>query len=119
MQLLPCKRPAGPLETAPRTSLCVDSVQERWEGFWSVEDDGYYTRCVRSDAESWFRIVDEPARARVRDARVLPLRPRGGREFPITHRMVLLTPADGSRAILVGGVRRAPRAEPRSVEADR
>jgi hypothetical protein len=119
VQLLPCNRPTGQLETAPRTSLCADSARERWEGFWSVEDDGYYTRCVRADAESWYRVVDEAPRARVRDARVLPLRPRNGREFPVTHRMLLVTPGDGQRAILVGGTRRAPRPEARgSVEAD-
>lgn len=119
MQLLPCNRPTGQLEIAPRSSLCVDSARERWEGFWNVQDDRYYARCVRDEAESWYRIADEPARARIRDARVLPLRPRAGREHPVTHRMLLVTPGDGKPAILVGGTRRAPRPEARSVEADR
>ena len=51
------------LESAPKTSLRADSEQEQWEGFWSVADEHYYTRCVRADgAESWFRMVDEAPR---------------------------------------------------------
>lgn len=121
MHLFPCNRPNGSLEVAPRTSLCADSATERWEGFWCLEDDRYYTRCVRDGSrEQWFSIVDESPRARIRETRVLPLRPRGGREYPVTRHMMLVTPVDGSRAILIGGSRRTSRAEGReSAEADR
>jgi hypothetical protein len=121
VQLLPCNRPHGSLEAAPRTSLCADSATEKWEGFWCLADERYYTRCVRDDgAEQWYHLVDEPPRAQIRETRVLPLRPRGGREFPVTRHMMLVTPADGSRAILIGGSRRASRAEGReSMQGDR
>lgn len=121
MQLLPCNRPAGALERAPRTSLTADSPREQWEGFWSVADEQYYTRCVRDDTvEQWYRVVDEAPRPRAREASVIPLRPRGGRVYPATHHMLLVTPADGARAILIGGSRRrAPALRQGTVEADR
>ena len=105
---------------APRSSLSADSDTERWEGFWCLADERYYTRCVRDGREEqWYRLVDAPSPAVAREARVLPLRPRGGREFPVTRHMMLITPADGSRAILVGGLRRGSRAEGReSAKAD-
>lgn len=119
MQLLPCNRPSGSLESAPRTSLRTDSAQERWEGFWSVDDDGYYTRCVREDgSDQWYRVADEAAGKPVREARVLPLRPARGREFPVTHRMLLLSPMHGRRPILVGATPRAPRARSRDSAGD-
>jgi hypothetical protein len=109
------------LEVAPRSSLCADSAIEKWEGYWCLADERYYARCVRADgAEQWFHLVDEAPRPRVREPRVIPLRPRQGREFPVTRHMMLVTPADGSRAILIGGSRRGARVERReSVEADR
>jgi hypothetical protein len=119
VQLLPCNRPSGTLESAPRTALRTDSALERWEGFWSVDDDGYYTRCIGADGNShWYRIADEAARKPVLEARVLPLRPLHGREFPVTHRMLLLSPADGRRPILVGSSKRAPRAQSRGSAGD-
>jgi hypothetical protein len=121
VQLLPCKRPHGPLEVAPRSALCVETATEKWEGFWCLEDERYYTRCIRDGvSEQWYHLVDEPPRARIKEARVIPLRPRGGREYPVTRHMMLVTPADGSRAILIGGSRRGSRADGRaSAEADR
>ena len=121
VQLLPCNRPHGALEVAPRSALCVDSATETWEGFWCLADERHYSRCVRADgAEQWYHLVDEVPRGRAREPRVIPLRPRGGRDFPVTRHMMLVTPADGSRAILIGGSRRGSRAERRqSIEADR
>jgi hypothetical protein len=65
VHLIPCNPPQGSLEQAPRTSLrpparrLSDSGQERWEGFWCVDDERYYTRCVRADlSEEWYRIHD-------------------------------------------------------------
>jgi hypothetical protein len=69
VDLLPCNRPEGRLEQAPRTSLRADSVQENWEGFWCLADDRYYTRCTRSDgSQQWYGIGDS------RRTGVLPLR---------------------------------------------
>ena len=59
VELLPCNRPQGRLEHAPRTSLCADTVHEKWDGFWSLADERYYTRCTRSDgSQQWYRISD-------------------------------------------------------------
>jgi hypothetical protein len=99
----------------------MDSASGRWDGFWCIEDDRYYARCQRDGSrEQWFQIADETPRARIRETRVLPLRPRGGREYAVTRHMMLVTPADGSRAILIGGSRRVPRAQGcESAKADR
>jgi len=65
VDLIPCNRPQGPLESAPRTSLCADSAQGRWEGFWCVTDDRYYARCVRADGtEQWHCFGESPAKRR-------------------------------------------------------
>jgi hypothetical protein len=121
VRLVPCNRPDGTLEVAPRTSLCTDSATEKWEGFWCLADERYYARRTRAGGgEQWYHIADEPRSAAVGEPRVIPLRPRGGREFPVTRHMMLVTPADGSRAILIGGSRRGARAERReNVGADR
>jgi hypothetical protein len=111
VQLIPCNRPLGSLESAPRTSLRADTTHERLQGFWSVEDDAYYARCECADgAERWFRIADAGTESVVDADRVIPLRVRD-REFPITRRMLLLTPS-GQRPILVGGSRRRVRTQP-------
>ena len=113
MHLLPCKRPIGSLESAPRTSLRADSSHERWEGYWCVADEGYYARCVRADgSEQWYRVADEGARESVAEPRVLPLRPRTTRDIQRTitndgRRMLLLSRV-GQRPILVGSRRRSP-----------
>src|SRR5688500_10350041 len=65
VDLIPCNRPQGPLESAPRTSLRADSAQGRWEGFWCVTDDRYYARCVRADGtEQWHCFGESPAKGR-------------------------------------------------------
>ena len=65
MHLLPCKRPEGPLESAPRTGLRADTKDERWEGYWA-SDERYFARCVeRSGREYWYRIVDTLADPKV------------------------------------------------------
>jgi len=112
VQLLPCQPPQGQLESAPRTSLRADTAHERWEGFWSVTDESYYTRCVRTDGtEAWFRFADEETRLVVADERVLTLRPRHARH--LRTRMLLLRPSASRHTILVGTSRRDTRARPR------
>jgi len=65
VDLLPCNRPQGQLESAPRTSLRADSAQERWEGFWCVTDDRYYALCVRADGtEQWHCFGESAAKGR-------------------------------------------------------
>jgi len=97
VHLLPCNRPQGTLESAPRTSLREDSSHERWEGFWCVSDEGYYARCVRTDgSDQWYRFADDVALSQVAGARVLPLRRR---------RMIMF--GRGRRSILVGTSRRS------------
>ena len=108
MQLLPCNRPTGLLESAPQTSLRDDSEQERWEGFWSVADEHYYTRCIRTDgAEQWYRLVDEAPRDDTRhwgDGRAISFSSRpGGRASFVGMRLLA---AQGGRPILVGKSRR-------------
>ena len=107
VQLLPCVRPDGLMESAPRTSLRADSPQERWEGFWCVTDERYYTRCVRDDgAEQWYRLVDEaPAsEADVTRPRVIRF-PSSVAGRPEVFGMRLVS-RDGRRPILVGTARR-------------
>ena len=108
MHLLRCNPPSGLLEPAPRTSLHSDSADEAWEGFWCVADEGYYTRCTRSDgAQEWFRFAPEAdVVTEVRGARVLPLRRRG--QSMVMARQVLVGSwqGNGTRTVLVGASRR-------------
>lgn len=115
MHLLPCNRPIGTLESAPRTSLRADSAHERWDGFWSDLDGRYYTRCTRhTGSEQWYRFGEESAgaasRVSVRETRVLPLRLRGralgAERVQSNARRMLLLSRDGGRPILVGTSRR-------------
>jgi hypothetical protein len=104
VRLLPCARPSGILESAPRTSLRADSADESWDGFWSVADGSYHARCTRSDgSQQWFRIADELIRVREDDARVIVLRPARA-EARGARRMLLLQRGKGlgSRNVLVG-----------------
>lgn len=75
MHLVPCRRPAGALEPAPATSLRALADSEAWEGFWSVEDERFYTRCLVDGNERWYCIADialeRSARRRVA-SRVIP-----------------------------------------------
>ena len=100
------------MESAPRTSLRADSARERWEGYWCIADEGYYTRCVGPDgSDQWFRFADEDTRVALAEARVLTLRPKDTKH--LHTRMVLLRPSQGRRPILVGTSRRDTRARPR------
>ena len=118
VQLLPCNRPTGLLESAPHTSLRADSVQERWEGFWSVADEHYYTRCVQvGGAEQWYRLVDEPPRDESRhwsDSRAIKFSSGSGAPCAqVTAVGMRLLAARGRRPILVGmSRRRGGRARP-------
>lgn len=58
MHLVPCIPPEGVLEPAPGTSLREAAAGEQWDGFWSVDDERFYTRCVSASGERWFRIAD-------------------------------------------------------------
>jgi hypothetical protein len=109
VHLLPCSQPIGLLEPAPRTALREDSADERWDGFWSVTDEGYYARCTTIEGESWYRLVDQPnvARPGRREARVLTLRRRNG---DTVRQMVVLYSGTGRRPIIVGTSRRRARA---------
>jgi hypothetical protein len=109
----------------------VDSARERWEGYWSVADEGYYARCVRADgSEQWYRFAEELSGERVTETRVLPLRPRLTRDVrdvrdvrrtlsynaPRTRagdarHMLLVSAGKGRRPILVGTSRRRSRAD--------
>ena len=110
MHLRPCSRPSGSLESAPRTSLRADAAHERWEGYWCVADEDYYTRCIRSDGtEQWFRIADEMRV--VVEPRVLTLRPRTATQ--VNTRMLLVRPSEGRLPILIGTSRRGSRVRPR------
>lgn len=117
VQLLPCNRPTGLLESAPRTSLRVEAEHGpgEWEGFWS-DDERYYLRCARADgAEQWYRIEDEHG--------VLQFRPRRRSPAPADARLtapglecscepapsrhaMLVSARNGGRAMLVGTWRR-------------
>lgn len=108
VHLLPCERPQGTLESAPRTSLRADTVRERWEGYWCDTDEGYYARCVGPDGtDQWFRFGEEETRLAVADERVLTLRPKDAKH--LHTRMILLRPSQGRRPILVGTSRRDTR----------
>ena len=122
MHLLPCHRPIGSLESAPRTSLRADSAHEQWEGYWSVADEGYYAHCVRADgSEQWYRVADEESREHVAEPRVIPLRPRLTRDIRgtpahdarrpgVSDQMLLVPASQGRHLILVGTSRRRSRA---------
>lgn len=106
----------------------MDSAHERWEGYWSVANDGYYARCIRPDgSEQWYRFADELSGERVAEARVIPLRPRLTRDVRRTltcdaqgaltrdtRQMLLVSAAKGRRPILIGASRRRSRAGARS-----
>lgn len=107
VQLLPCNRPTGILESAPRTSLRADSAHERWEGYWSVSDEGYYARCACDDgSEQWYRVADEVTNESLTDSRVIPFRRR---KVTYDARQMLLISRPGQRPILVGTSRRRSR----------
>lgn len=110
MQLLPCHRPFGSLEPAPRTSLRADTEHERWEGFWSDVDERYYARCSGTGGtEQWYRIADERPRGAFafRLSRASLVTPRGASRDG--RRMVFMASKVGGRSILVGTSRRRPR----------
>jgi hypothetical protein len=108
VQLLPCVRPNGSLESAPRTSLRADSPQERWEGFWCVSDERYYTRCVRDDgSEQWFRLVDEAPGDDANGVRARVIRfPSSSSTRGVLFTNMRLVARDGRKPILVGTARR-------------
>jgi len=110
VQLLPCNRPVGSLETAPRTSLSADSSQETWAGFWCVADEGYYTCCTHADgAECWFRLADESPRDDQVDRpriRSIKFSSSGAHDDVVAMRLMA---ARGRRPILVGASRRRVR----------
>jgi hypothetical protein len=104
--------PHGTLERAPRTALrprthVVDEATERWEGFWCVRDDRYYTRCTHADGRiEWYTIRDDGGgEGTTARARVLPLRRRTA-----TMRFVSTRP---DQAPILVGVSRSRRARPR------
>ena len=109
MQLLPCERPSGPLESAPRTSLSGPATLAQWEGFWGA-DERYYARCTQVDGgQQWYRVDDVPAGRRRRDTRVIPLRPRaddGRAVIAASRRLVVFGSRRGGHTILVGRSRR-------------
>ena len=110
MQLLPCSRPTGSLETAPRTSLRADSERERWAGFWCVTDDAYYTCCTDAEGrEVWFRMADEAPRDESWDRpRAKAIKFYSDRAAADVVTMRLLA-AQGRKPILVGASRRRSR----------
>lgn len=109
VQLLPCQRPSGSLESAPRTSLRDDSEHGQWEGFWSIADEGYYTRCTRGDgSEQWYRVCDEP-RTGILPFRLAALVPAATRT-PDAPRAFMVSTI-GKRSMLVGTWRRRVRPE--------
>jgi len=109
MQLVPCARPSGPLERAPRTSLRANSEAEHWDGFWSIVDEAYYARCTRNggDEEEWFCYVEESARERVETPRVV--RRPASTDASRRRVMLLLTKSVGARSVLVGSAHRKAR----------
>ena len=110
MHLLPCNRPEGQLESAPRSSLSGPETEGHWDGFWGV-DERYYARCTEADGrEYWYRVADDlPAGRKRRETRVIPLRPRGaqGHVFDVAaRRLVVFGSSRSGRTILVGRSRR-------------
>jgi hypothetical protein len=109
MQLVPCARPSGPLERAPRTSLRVNSEAERWDGFWSVVDEAYYARCTAlNGAEDWFCYVEIPERD-VAPPEPRTTRLRASNDVAGRRVMLLLTRSVGRRGVLVGSAHRKAR----------
>jgi hypothetical protein len=89
VHLLPCKRPSGSLEPAPRTSLRAGPDAGQWEGFWG-EDGRYYARCARLEGtEEWYRITDS-----LKDPKVLAFVSRR-----TTHNAARTLPRDVSRTL--------------------
>ncbi|HYC49603.1 MAG TPA: hypothetical protein VEB19_00715 [Gemmatimonadaceae bacterium] len=106
MHLLPCDRPEGLLESAPRTSLSGPATLAQWEGFWA-SDERYYARCTQVDGTAqWYRVDDVPAGRRRRETRVIPLRPRSGLADVDSRRLVVFGSRRGGRTILIGRSRR-------------
>lgn len=68
---------------------------ERWEGFWCLDDEKYYARCLAANGrEFWYRIADDA------DVRVLPFKRRAtGISAP---RSVMMFGRVGRRSVLVG-----------------
>jgi hypothetical protein len=100
-------------------------AHERWDGFWCVADERYYTRCIQLDgSEQWYRIGDEsapsPVKRNSKSTRIIPMRPRrvatpDGRLAltPDVRRTLLFVSArSGGREILVGSSRRRARLRP-------
>jgi hypothetical protein len=110
VHLLPCNRPAGQLEPAPRTSLSGPETEAHWDGFWGA-DERYYARCTEANGrEYWYRVADDiPVGRKRRETRIIPLRPRGeqGRVLDVvSRRLVVFGSSRGGRTILVGRSRR-------------
>ena len=99
MDLISCTPPAVALDSAPVSSLRSERANERWDGFWG-EDDGFYVRLTRVDAESveWFRLADS-----LHDD--VPLSALGGRPG-VTRRSSAVS---GMRALIVRDSRGRPR----------
>lgn len=122
VHLLPCSKPEGMLEPAPRTSVGTGesgegdaSASDRWEGYWCVADERYYTcRRTEAGAEQWYRFADERALTPRRGTPVLPLRPRRGTNArrlldQDARRMVVFGSRTRHRTVLVGtSPRRTP-----------
>jgi hypothetical protein len=90
--------------------LRADSAQEKWDGFWSLADEGYYTRCTHADGrECWFRLADEAPRdepsGRFR-AGIIKFSSSRAHDDVVTMRLMA---AHGRRPILVGTSRRRAR----------
>ena len=108
MHLVPCARPSGALEEAPRTSLRQEGDGNRWDGFWCAGDEGYYTRCTHGDgSEEWFRMADEGAATPAKDQAVIPLRTRA--EASRGRTMLCGTGSVNARGVLVGTAHRKTR----------
>jgi hypothetical protein len=105
--------------------LHAPSAHERWDGFWCVSDERYYTRCRQLDGrEQWYRIADASTSltpAHVRESRVLPLRPRriaapDGRVVlsrDARRTLLFVSVRSCGRDILVGSSRNRTRSRPR------
>lgn len=107
VHLVPCDRPVGQLESAPRTSLSGPGAAAELDGFWGT-DERYYARSSGADgSERWFRVADAAVVSRKkRESRVLPLRPRGGSVAVHSRRLVVLGSSRSGRTILVGHSRK-------------
>lgn len=99
MHLVPCIPPQGALEPAPGTSLREAAAGEHWAGFWSVDDERFYTRCLSAAGEQWFRIADIAQTQRAARVIVFPVARQSPRMFVGRYR---------GRAMLVGTRSRRP-----------